>query len=178
MSNASNASFLFTCLAKFLAERNLARHVDKNEALDVLDKSEKAGLVHCSTNSKENAGVICNCCSCCCTLLRGRLEFGFPNTFSPSRFTAFSDSAKCTGCGTCKNKRCPAKAIELVDKKAVVDENKCIGCGLCVTECKTSAMKLNDRKTVSEIPNDAKELVFKVLKEKGKFDAFMKNLKR
>ena len=174
----TDVCILFGHIGKFLAERNFARRVDKSEALDALERSEKAGLVHCSTNTKESAAVICNCCSCCCTILRGRLEFGFPNTFAPSRFTAFSDSAKCIGCGTCVNKRCPAKAVELIEKKAVVDENRCIGCGLCVTGCKSSAMQLKDRKAASEIPANGKELVFSVLKEKGKLDAFMKNLKR
>jgi ferredoxin len=169
---------IFGHIAKYLVEKNFARHVDKSEALDALDRAEKAGLVHASTNTKGSAAVICNCCSCCCTILRGRLEYGFANSFAPSRFTAFADTDKCTGCEICIKKRCPAKAIELVEKKAVVDENKCIGCGLCVTECKSSAMKLNERKTVPEIPTDGKELVFKVLSEKGKLDAFMKNLKK
>ena len=174
----TDVCILFGSIAKFLVKRNFAKHVDKAEALDALDRSEKAGLVHCCTNTKENAAVICNCCSCCCTILRGRSEFGFANTFVPSRFTAFSDSTKCTGCETCIHKRCPAKAIDMIEKKAVVGENKCIGCGLCVTGCKFSAMRLIDRTTVSEIPTDGKELVFQVLKEKGKLDSFMKNLKK
>ena len=174
----NDVCIMFGHIAKYLVERNFAKRADKSEALDALDRAEKAGLVHASTNTKEGAAVICNCCSCCCTILRGRLELGFANSFAPSRFTAISDTDKCTGCATCIKKRCPAKAIELIEKKAVVDENKCIGCGLCVTECKPSAMKLQDRKTVPEIPTNGKELVFKVLSEKGKLDAFMKNLKK
>jgi len=46
---------------------------------------------------------------------------------------------KCTGCGICV-KWCPAGAIELVGKKAKVDNNRCIGCGQCILYCNFGAL--------------------------------------
>lgn len=175
----TDVCLIFGYIGKYLVERGFAKEAGKDEALQALDRAEKAGLVHSSTNTKEGAGVICNCCSCCCTILRGRLELGYKNSFVPSRFAAYSDSSTCTGCRICIDERCPAKAIELNESNtAVVDEDKCIGCGLCVSGCPSTAMRLIDRKEVIETPANGQELGFKVLSEKGKLQAFMANLKK
>jgi ferredoxin len=175
----TDVCLIFGYIGKFLVERGFAKKVDKQEAIHALDRAEEAGLVHSSTNTKEGAGVICNCCSCCCTILRGRLELGFKNSFADSRFTAISDDSACTGCGTCINDRCPAGAIGLSpNNTAVVDEDKCIGCGLCVSGCPASAMRMIERKDPADIPANGQELGFKVLTEKGKLAAFMTNLKK
>jgi uncharacterized protein len=49
------------------------------------------------------------------------------------------DIEKCVGCGTCV-KNCPADAISLKDKKAVIDRNLCIGCAQCVHTCPVNAI--------------------------------------
>jgi len=49
------------------------------------------------------------------------------------------DAKACIGCTLCVNK-CPVKAIEMKDKKAVIDPAKCIGCGLCVPACPVKAI--------------------------------------
>ena len=49
---------------------------------------------------------------------------------------------KCTGCGDCV-KWCPTNAIELVNRKAVIDLKKCIGCGECVATCNFSAIAID-----------------------------------
>ena len=81
--------------------------------MDALRRSDEAGLVHTSNNSQDRANVICNCCPCCCTVLRGRTELNHPHAFEPSRFEAKVDDAACTGCGVCAEERCPVKAIEM-----------------------------------------------------------------
>jgi hypothetical protein len=72
--------------ARFLVERDLARMIDKEEALQVLNTAEEAGLVHCINNSRERPVVICNCCGCCCTILRGLTELNNPNAVAASSY--------------------------------------------------------------------------------------------
>lgn len=48
---------------------------------------------------------------------------------------------KCTGCKLCIEV-CPFAAIELVNKKAVIDLDKCNLCGACIEACKLDAIVL------------------------------------
>ena len=50
--------------------------------------------------------------------------------------------SECVGCGLCKNV-CPAKAIEIVEKKACIDKSKCIRCFCCQEFCPKGAMKVH-----------------------------------
>lgn len=47
----------------------------------------------------------------------------------------------CVGCGICRD-ICPAKAIVIKNKKAVIDKKKCIRCFCCQEFCPKSAMKV------------------------------------
>ncbi len=165
---------IFDGTGEFLVERGFARQISKEEGLKVLDKSEKAGLVHTSNNSADKASVICNCCPCCCTILRGKTQLKHPHAFEPSRFLAFVRSDECTGCGICVDERCPVKAITITDDVAFVNEAECIGCGLCVTGCALEAIELVERKQMPAIPASTQEMAVKVLQEKGRLEAFMK----
>ena len=146
----------------------------KEEGLKVLDMSEEAGLVHTSNNSADKASLICNCCPCCCTILRGKTQLKHPHAFEPSRFAAFVKTDDCTGCGICEEDRCPVKAITMNDDVAFVNEAECIGCGLCVTGCPVEAIELVERKQMPAIPATIQDMAVKVLQEKGRLDAFMK----
>jgi len=165
---------IFDGPAEFLVERGFARQISKEEGVKVLDQAEQAGLVHTSTNSADRAGVICNCCPCCCTILRGRTQLRHPHAFEPSRFEARVKSDDCTGCAICADERCPMKAIEIKDNAAVVNPAECIGCGLCVSGCPTGAIELSERKQVPLVPATTEEMATKVLQEKGRLNAFMK----
>jgi Fe-S-cluster-containing hydrogenase component 2 len=165
---------IFGETAEFLVARGFARQISKEEGLKVLDQAEEAGLVHTSNNSADRAGMICNCCSCCCTVLRGRTQLKHSHAFEPSRFEAHVKSEDCTGCSICADERCPMKAIEMKDDVAVVNVEECIGCGLCVTGCPVGAIELQERKQLPSIPATIKEMGAKVLQEKGRLEAFLK----
>jgi len=48
---------------------------------------------------------------------------------------------KCTGCGACM-KICPANAIGIKKKKAILVKERCIGCGECTVICRTGAIEI------------------------------------
>lgn len=50
------------------------------------------------------------------------------------------DEKTCTGCGLCK-KVCLYDAIEIVDGKAVINEN-CVFCGACIEACKFKSIEI------------------------------------
>lgn len=165
---------IFDSAAQFLVEYGFARRISKEEGLKVLDTADEAGLVHTSNNSTDQANLICNCCPCCCTVLRGRTQLKHPHAFEPSRFEALVRADECTGCGICAEERCPMKAIAMVDDVAVVNAAECIGCGLCVTGCPTGAIVLEERKQLPCTPATVSEMGTKILQEKGRLEAFLK----
>jgi Na+-translocating ferredoxin:NAD+ oxidoreductase subunit B len=129
--------------------------VTKEEALAVLDKTEKIGLVHTVSNIAEGIYYVCNCCGCCCGILRGITQFGIEKSVAASNYYSVIDPDKCQGCGTCIN-RCHMKAISAHNDIAVINLAKCIGCGLCVTGCPNDVAKL-ERKAEKEIINPPKD---------------------
>ena len=48
----------------------------------------------------------------------------------------------CIGCGKCE-RICPAKAIEIKNKKAIIDKEKCIMCFCCQEFCPVGAMRVH-----------------------------------
>jgi Na+-translocating ferredoxin:NAD+ oxidoreductase subunit B len=162
---------------RFLVERGFAREITRDEAHDVLNKAEEAGLVHTSTNSKDRPSFICNCCKCCCTILTCRTQLGLPNAFAESSYEARVDGEACTGCGLCAEDRCPMDAIVLSDEGAVLDALKCIGCGLCVSSCPVGAITLVGRDQPREVLPTIQDLGMKILSEKGRLERFLSQMK-
>jgi len=123
--------------------------ISKEEALALLDKAEELGLVHTVSNVLKGLGYVCNCCGCCCGILRGVNEFGVEGSVARASYYSEIDEATCSGCGLCRE-RCQVKAISPDSGVASVDRGRCIGCGLCATKCPTGAAKLV-RKPEAEI---------------------------
>jgi Na+-translocating ferredoxin:NAD+ oxidoreductase subunit B len=119
-----------------------ARIISRDEALRILDAVEKEGLVHATYNVREDFMFVCNCCSCCCGLLRGLNEFQAPYVIAHSNFIAGIDASNCASCGLCATERCPTKAINLINGVYTVSNERCIGCGACATSCPTGSIKL------------------------------------
>jgi electron transport complex protein RnfB len=170
--------FFFDAPARFLVEKKYARQITREEAYAVLSRTEEAGLVHINYNNADQAGILCNCCRCCCVLLTARTKLDLPSTFAPSGFLAEVKAKECTGCGICADDRCPVDAIEMKEDLAVVEIGKCIGCGLCVTACPVEAIALVRRSDAAEILATNQEMLGKVLAEKGKLEKFKKLMKK
>jgi Na+-translocating ferredoxin:NAD+ oxidoreductase subunit B len=119
----------------------VAPFVTKEEALTVLEQTEKTGLVHTVSNVAEGIYYVCNCCGCCCGILRGITEFGIEKSVAAANYYSIIDPELCKGCETCI-RRCQVHAISLKDYVSAVDYAKCIGCGLCVTCCPSGAARL------------------------------------
>jgi ferredoxin len=160
---------MFGHWARFYVGNGLARQVSQEEALEVLDKAAEAGLVHCSGNTQMGHMAICNCCGCCCGVLRGITHLKNPGAVAKSEFILNLNTEECIGCGACID-RCQVKALELQDDIAVVDRERCIGCGVCVMTCPVEALSL-ERKSAEEIKMPVKdfgELMVKIGQEKGR----------
>ncbi len=125
--------------------------ISKEEALAFLDEAEEIGLVHTVSNVMKGLGYVCNCCGCCCGILRGVNEWGIENSVAYANYHAIIDPDECVGCGTCR-KRCQVHAISESDGISTVNVKKCIGCGLCVTGCPNKAARLA-RKPDKEVVN-------------------------
>lgn len=135
--------------ADYYIENGWAREITREEAKDVLRKAEEEGLVHnCSNDTSENV-FICNCCGCCCGMMRV-INFGVNTKFIASPYRAVKDQEVCTVCLTCVD-RCQVHAIKQVDGRTVINRDLCIGCGLCTSTCPSGSIRL-ERKPAAELP--------------------------
>ena len=123
--------------------------ISRIEALAILDEAEEVGLVHTVSNVVEGVDYLCNCCGCCCHLLRGITEWGIEHSVAQANFYAVVDPEECTACAICEE-RCQVKAIAEADGTYLVNRDRCIGCGLCVSGCPSEAIQLH-LKPVEEI---------------------------
>jgi Na+-translocating ferredoxin:NAD+ oxidoreductase subunit B len=117
------------------------RPVSREEALQILVDAEAAGLVHSVYNQQEGIYYVCNCCPCCCAIMRGVVKYGQAHALAHSDFLAVVDENACTGCEACLE-RCHFSALTVPDGLCTVDVQRCMGCGLCVSECHSGALSL------------------------------------
>jgi len=158
----------FDEMAEYLIERGLGREITREEAREIIIKSEEAGLVHFVDNAIKGVKHNCNCCGCACwnvgTIRRRQIP---RDVLMATYFIRETDEDECVGCGNCVE-ICPVDAIAIEDGYATIDQDWCIGCGVCVRQCPNGAAKLRlrtDRTDHSPLP-DFVTLHQEILKER------------
>jgi NAD-dependent dihydropyrimidine dehydrogenase PreA subunit len=156
-----------------IAEHNLrrgaARVISLEEALEIQDKANEAGLVSLPQSNVAQPRMVCHCQWTCCGVLTPAFMVGRPiNMYiAPSCYRPVVAPEKCTGCQTCVTV-CQFDAIELKrypgtrgqEKfKAWVNPEKCMGCGLCVIQCKAEARKMMQIKKGDSVPKEMPQLI-------------------
>ncbi len=129
-----------------------AEPITTAEAMHILQQCKEAGLAQTGDNVQRKVTYICNCCGCCCLMVRAIRQCGLRGAIATSNWIMEVDSARCKGCGACAE-ACPVEAIELVGrsdadekhKLAVRDEGLCLGCGVCYSACNTDAIRMRPR---------------------------------
>lgn len=130
------------------------RKITKDEAYKLVHECEENALVHLTWNVESGHFFICNCCGCCCGVLRSINELGIRDAVN-SCYYAEIDPEMCAACGTCADERCQVNAIEEGEDAYSVIKASCIGCGLCVSTCPSEAIALI-RRQPQEIANPPK----------------------
>jgi len=137
--------FVVDTTAKYCLDRGTARRVTLKEAMDILEESDRWGLMHINYNEKPVTRLIGNCGSYCIVF-----RWSAPGTMfsvAPSRFQPVVDGGKCIGCGTCAGV-CVLKAATLKldppsgGERALIDTARCVGCGNCVVRCPIGALSM------------------------------------
>jgi ferredoxin len=117
------------------------RALTKEEAKYILRQASEAGLIHSTSNNRDENFYICNCCTCSCGVLRGVAEFGHLTAAAHSDFRSIVNTDLCVGCGECVE-HCQFGALTVLNGICVVESDRCMGCGLCISTCPTDALQL------------------------------------
>jgi Fe-S-cluster-containing hydrogenase component 2 len=151
----------------FLVEQGFAKRASVEELLGALKKAEDLGLVHIGDNLQDQTTFICNCCGCCCGFLEGITKHHLKHAVTTTNYIARLEQEDCNGCEICAD-HCQIKAIKMEGDDPVVDGESCIGCGVCASFCPTNAMRMEEREKKVIPPQNYKELMVRLMKEKGR----------
>lgn len=157
----------FNSLADYLIENGLGREITREEAIEVIRKSEEAGLVHFVDNCEGEAVHNCNCCGHACWNVGSIRRRKIPrDLLMATYFMRETVEEDCSSCELCAEV-CPVACVTMNEGLPQVDEEWCIGCGVCVHQCPSGAARLRVREDRSlELPKDFDELHERILKEK------------
>ena len=134
---------------------SVIRALTQEQALETLHRAARAGLVHSSSNTRDGASYICNCCTCSCGILRGLAELGISNAVARSAFVNTVNEELCIACADCLPS-CQFDALSL-GEFIQVDRNHCVGCGVCILSCPEGALQLERRPDSEIMPVPADE---------------------
>ncbi len=141
-------------LAKIVIKSGVGRRVSLAELMGIMKKAEKEGLVHESVNIQKSSIFICNCCPCCCGVLKCVKELNANDAVMVSNFQPIIDPDKCVQCDLCL-KKCPMGVISHVKdgstEKMIFALGNCLGCGICSSNCPQGAISLQKVRDVVPI---------------------------
>jgi len=168
-----------TCLAiggmaQMTLANDVGRKITRDEAMSIIERNQKEGLVLQPSNTKM-AEFICSCCGCCCGMLDLHKNLPKPLDFWATNFHAVVDKNTCEGCGNCEES-CQVGAVSVSEKEqyAVVNLNRCLGCGVCVSNCPTESISLLKKPTEVIPPQTREELIDIIMaSKKGRFGKLM-----
>ncbi len=144
--------------AQFAIERMGARKLSKQEAREVMNRAEEAGLIHMSQNMTEGINFLCNCDRWHCVTVQYALSKPKPGLFFNSGFEPHIDPDLCSACGACID-RCPPEALKLGDDGfPQVNRDRCFGCAACATGCPSQAISMLNKPGTAPPPKDARAL--------------------
>ena len=126
--------------ADFYVEQGMGEYTTMEKALEQVRKADAQGNTVEVLNT-ESVEIMCACCSCCCSILKGLKFFGGESAKMASNYRLRHDADACIGCGVCVG-RCNLDALKLEDGKITVNPDLCLGCGVCVSTCPTHAMHI------------------------------------
>lgn len=143
--NPLEVCFLLNEVGDTFVRKGKARHVDLQEAAEILKKANESGLIHLSLYMPDHqVFALCSCCSCCCHDLQLVRQLERTDLMVRSEYVAVTQAEDCTHCGVCVE-RCVFAARILRDGQMEYTKAACLGCGLCVTTCPAQAISMEVR---------------------------------
>lgn len=133
--------------ARSNVEQSGWREIGVDDALAILERTHRAGLVHLAfRRSDGSVHLVCSCCSCCCEFLDSLTQPAYQEALTASAYAAEFKREKCSECGACIS-RCSFGAFsrEAEGEPVVFDAVRCFGCGLCVSTCPSGAISFAAR---------------------------------
>ncbi len=161
--------------AESLLRSGIARPLTTAEGMRLLEACKEAGLAQTGDNVQRKVSYICNCCGCCCGMVRAIKTYGIRNAIVTSNWLMEVDLAKCNGCGRCAGV-CPTDAITIVEEReggkkrrwAVREEELCLGCGVCYSACKFGGITMRSRSQRVYTPESVFDREVMMAIERGK----------
>jgi Pyruvate/2-oxoacid:ferredoxin oxidoreductase delta subunit len=146
-------------------DTGMGRRISRKEAMGIIDRAEKKGLVLSPSNTQKMAALCC-CCTCCCPALKLAKMLPRPADSIRSYYDARIDPNLCLACGDCIE-RCPMDAIGDGENASQVIDGRCIGCGLRASTCPEEAITLIAKPGMEAPPENFPDVLRRIETEWG-----------